>query len=143
MIQDEESGEVVAIVEGKDRTNIYPQNQFIEHPSLLAWQKVIDRNKNKKEIKVVSSLNNSVNIEAKNIEETAIKDDDEVSSKVIDSSIEELKSKISTTLKSLVSTKKAKAKNLIIEAGLSPTYKQRSEERRVGKECRSRWSPYH
>ena len=33
---------------------------------------------------------------------------------------------------------------------LSPTYKlpedynkPRSEERRVGKECRSRWSPYH
>ena len=24
-----------------------------------------------------------------------------------------------------------------------PIYKQRSEERRVGKECRSRWSPYH
>ena len=23
------------------------------------------------------------------------------------------------------------------------TDKQRSEERRVGKECRSRWSPYH
>ena len=23
------------------------------------------------------------------------------------------------------------------------TYTQRSEERRVGKECRSRWSPYH
>ena len=24
-----------------------------------------------------------------------------------------------------------------------PAYKGRSEERRVGKECRSRWSPYH
>src|SRR5256885_12005494 len=24
-----------------------------------------------------------------------------------------------------------------------PLIKQRSEERRVGKECRSRWSPYH
>src|SRR5256885_15899385 len=24
-----------------------------------------------------------------------------------------------------------------------PTAKERSEERRVGKECRSRWSPYH
>ena len=24
-----------------------------------------------------------------------------------------------------------------------PTVKERSEERRVGKECRSRWSPYH
>ena len=23
------------------------------------------------------------------------------------------------------------------------TYRHRSEERRVGKECRSRWSPYH
>ena len=27
------------------------------------------------------------------------------------------------------------------KVGLSPT--PRSEERRVGKECRSRWSPYH
>src|SRR5256886_3958362 len=26
---------------------------------------------------------------------------------------------------------------------LSPAVEQRSEERRVGKECRSRWSPYH
>ena len=24
-----------------------------------------------------------------------------------------------------------------------PLYAERSEERRVGKECRSRWSPYH
>ena len=24
-----------------------------------------------------------------------------------------------------------------------PTPRERSEERRVGKECRSRWSPYH
>ena len=26
---------------------------------------------------------------------------------------------------------------------LQPAYQGRSEERRVGKECRSRWSPYH
>ena len=26
---------------------------------------------------------------------------------------------------------------------LNGTLKERSEERRVGKECRSRWSPYH
>ena len=25
----------------------------------------------------------------------------------------------------------------------SKSYNERSEERRVGKECRSRWSPYH
>ena len=27
--------------------------------------------------------------------------------------------------------------------GLSERFPARSEERRVGKECRSRWSPYH
>ena len=34
---------------------------------------------------------------------------------------------------------KEKYPNAIV-AGISPN---RSEERRVGKECRSRWSPYH
>src|SRR2546422_11767416 len=29
------------------------------------------------------------------------------------------------------------------DASALPTYYVRSEERRVGKECRSRWSPYH
>src|SRR2546429_1389222 len=33
-----------------------------------------------------------------------------------------------------------KAKRIGEQAGVS---RQRSEERRVGKECRSRWSPYH
>src|SRR3712207_7055409 len=27
--------------------------------------------------------------------------------------------------------------------GTGPAHRARSEERRVGKECRSRWSPYH
>ena len=27
--------------------------------------------------------------------------------------------------------------------GIPPSMRRRSEERRVGKECRSRWSPYH
>ena len=29
------------------------------------------------------------------------------------------------------------------ELGMDATIDHRSEERRVGKECRSRWSPYH
>src|SRR2546429_7837031 len=31
----------------------------------------------------------------------------------------------------------------LIPGGSSATLNQRSEERRVGKECRSRWAPYH
>ena len=30
-----------------------------------------------------------------------------------------------------------------LSAAGAVAYKSRSEERRVGKECRSRWSPYH
>ena len=33
--------------------------------------------------------------------------------------------------------------NAICRALEMPLEEQRSEERRVGKECRSRWSPYH
>ena len=31
----------------------------------------------------------------------------------------------------------------VIERCFQEQYSRRSEERRVGKECRSRWSPYH
>ena len=31
----------------------------------------------------------------------------------------------------------------VMQEDLLTTYYTRSEERRVGKECRSRWSPYH
>ena len=34
-------------------------------------------------------------------------------------------------------------KLVVIDTGNGPVAKVRSEERRVGKECRSRWSPYH
>ena len=33
--------------------------------------------------------------------------------------------------------------NCLVEQGVGISNKPRSEERRVGKECRSRWSPYH
>ena len=42
-------------------------------------------------------------------------------------------------------TKIEKEQELFTIPGKSPSYPEggRSEERRVGKECRSRWSPYH
>ena len=35
------------------------------------------------------------------------------------------------------------ADRIIEKTGLLTSREMRSEERRVGKECRSRWSPYH
>ena len=55
---------------------------------------------------------------------------------------------IDVTMKSLTA-KEEEAMNFFWEKGsmfvkdLLEWYTTRSEERRVGKECRSRWSPYH
>ena len=40
-------------------------------------------------------------------------------------------------------TQGRRIKKLRLAKGLSQKRLSRSEERRVGKECRSRWSPYH
>src|SRR5256886_13170223 len=56
---------------------------------------------------------------------------------------------ITPGLRSLVATKSGNDSSLIrtLEEAdrrrASPSVASRSEERRVGKECRSRWSPYH
>ena len=44
-----------------------------------------------------------------------------------------------------INTKKNYCEKIIIveENQITPMHTHRSEERRVGKECRSRWSPYH
>ena len=43
----------------------------------------------------------------------------------------------------LVAQLKANPKTIVFTEGNDPRILERSEERRVGKECRSRWSPYH
>lgn len=121
MLQDEESGDVIALVESKDRTTICKQNEIIENPTLLTWQPVIDRNKNKKDVTTTNTFNKSVDVEVENIKNDLISDDTEDTT-VAEVSADEIKSKISSTLKSLTSTKKAKAKSLIEKAELPVRY---------------------
>lgn len=40
-------GEIYAVIEQKDRTGKYKQNEIIENPSVALWQEVIDNNKNR------------------------------------------------------------------------------------------------
>ena len=45
--------------------------------------------------------------------------------------------------KEFVGTKLGEARLAVVVSWLRAKVPARSEERRVGKECRSRWSPYH
>ena len=60
------------------------------------------------------------------------------------SKCDNLKAKIEGTTTTKIETAKVDADNVEELKELIQSYKpDRSEERRVGKECRSRWSPYH
>ena len=61
-------------------------------------------------------------------------------------SINELKvciEKQNTTVPKPEQSVKADFNEKTIYTGIAKSFCTRSEERRVGKECRSRWSPYH
>ena len=54
------------------------------------------------------------------------------------------KGKTGRVLKVLVKEGRALVEGInMVSKSTKPNAKNRSEERRVGKECRSRWSPYH
>ena len=48
-----------------------------------------------------------------------------------------------TVVTALLAQLPASAQESADSAMVNVAFKKRSEERRVGKECRSRWSPYH
>ena len=56
----EEDGSVSAQVLGKDRTLVCKQGEIIERPSLLLWQAVIDKSKDRKEFVLSNNMNKSI-----------------------------------------------------------------------------------
>ena len=54
-----------------------------------------------------------------------------------------LKKDYSFSLNSIASVKQLQEKVPPLTLTMAESERSRSEERRVGKECRSRWSPYH
>ena len=59
-----------------------------------------------------------------------------------ESSVQEMCDNVKTAAKTEIKAKKTKIRDEKQKKSME-TYENRSEERRVGKECRSRWSPYH
>lgn len=125
LIADEEDGSINAVVEGKDRTEVHKQNEYIVNPTLLDWQVVIDKNKGKKDIRT-AKLKVGVAAEVKDIESKAINLD--IEEDTSQEEIEKLYNQISDTLKSLNTAQKAKAKKSIIDAGLSQKYRDYTDK---------------
>lgn len=59
----DEDGMVCGQIENKDRTGICKQGEIIERPSLLIWQKAIDKSKGKAEFVLQNNMKTSVSSE--------------------------------------------------------------------------------
>lgn len=65
MIEDEDSGEIIAQVEQKDRTLQFERGELVNNPSPLLWQDVIVKNKDRKAgITIAEKYENIVEAEA-------------------------------------------------------------------------------
>lgn len=126
----DDDGIIKAIVENKDRTLVHKQDEILIEPTLLDWQVVIDRNKDKKDFIISNNLNESVNKEMKAIEKENAKFDEEFTSKQIDDltteleTIEDYKNAISNAIKKLSTKDKAIKQAEVAEAGLPKAYQK-------------------
>lgn len=71
MFQDSETGQVCAEVY-KDRTKVHRAGEILEDPTLLDWQSVIDRNKDRKEFVLKNDLDKAVETEQEMYEKEAM-----------------------------------------------------------------------
>lgn len=67
MVEDE-NGTIFANIEAKDRTKVHKRGELIENPTLLDWEIVIQRNKDRKEYVLSNDLNKAVSTEEERYE---------------------------------------------------------------------------
>ena len=90
-----EYGEVVAVVEAKDRTRVKSQGEVITNPSLLDWQGVISGNADKQEFLVKNSLQEGIKREMEYQVESVVKNSGGLIDKSdFDTGLENLKSEV-------------------------------------------------
>lgn len=124
----DENGTVCMHVE-KDRTHVYNDNEIVEDPTLLDYQKVIDKTANGKEFVLKNDLSKAVNVEQdiykkellgnENLSTTSDLSEEE-KQKI---SANELRGKIMEIKKSLPAVKKGELKAELDKEGLPTVYK--------------------
>lgn len=122
-------GVIKGIIENKDRTKVHKQDELLIEPSLLDWQTIIDRGKDKKDFNVANNLNSSVDRELESIEKDNARFDEE------ENNSEKTKEAVLTTAKDyqeaiqkaigkLKDMDKTKAMSAITKAGFPKAYQR-------------------
>lgn len=126
-VVDDETGEVSAIVENKDRTQVCHQNQVIEEPTLLLWQEAIDKTKDREKFVIANDMKKAVQKEQEIYERELIQthdmedvktDTENTTIATQDIGIDDKVTNILATFKSSDKAKKTAIKAIFEESGV-------------------------
>ena len=132
MFQDSETGQICAEVY-KDRTKVHRAGEILEDPTLLDWQSVIDRNKDRKEFVLKNDLDKAVETEQEMYEKEAMELHSSIKNDVVDKSSDtststsptpdDLRKEIVSIKNSLSPVEKKSLKEKLEAKGLPTAYK--------------------
>lgn len=136
----DEDGQVCAHVE-KDRTHVHDDNSIIEDPTLLDWQKIIDKTANNKVFVVKNDLVKSVEVEQDLYTREVMGSVGEPVSTVSPSNptpspedeVATLKATIKEKIAALSPVDKTKVKENLTKAGLPTTFKNETDVEKLKK----------
>ena len=125
-------GIVKALVDNKDRTLVHQQNEIIVEPSILDWQSVITKNKDKKDFVVQNNMDSAIEKELKEVEKKNAKFDSEYEDNKSllagatdgPKTVAEYQEAIKTAITNLPQVEKSKKQTAIVEAGLPKAYQK-------------------
>lgn len=112
----DEKGNVYAKIDGKDRTEVFSPNSIIENPTITAWQKVIDKNRNRKSFVIANTLESDIKKEKESIEDEMLKsagiDPVEVKKEIAtDNELKSLRVELRNVIKELTQSEKTQIPN--------------------------------
>jgi archaellum biogenesis ATPase FlaH len=121
MVEDD-MGNIMAEIKDKDRTKVHKRGEIIENPTLLDWEVVIQKNKDKKDYTLANDLHGAVKKETNHYLKNNDLEDGSREDKESDMSLEEYKNKIKSIVDSLEPTKKKALKPKLEKVGLTTKY---------------------
>ena len=119
----------------KDRTRTYSAGEIVEDPSLLAWEDVIQKGKDKKEFTLKNDLDNAINADQKIFEKQMLGSDTVTETKPDTASedLTALKSEIKAAIQQLSPVEKKEMQNKLKEAGLPTAYTKLTDPETLAK----------